>query len=537
MALCAGDKLRKQLDPGCKLSRRQPIDEGHQHGRRIGYMAVPDLPIVYHVFAHHDCMHNQYVSIHNRVCGRVPVPNRDKMAELSQYMRVIGRSLGTVAAWDLERTVDHYHGAKRIRYAEAAERYRAYGLTRDNAAVKMFIKCEKIKFVPGEGKRNPDPRAIQYRDPVYAIKLATYLKPIEEKVYQLRGNRLNGLPPDRVIGKGLNQGQRAALLRKKWERFDDPVALSLDASRFDQHVSYDHLLAEHGLYAQMHNDPNFLRMLTWQLNNAVTTSRGIRYRTRGKRMSGDMNTALGNCVLMVSMLGLFFKDRAIKWDCIDDGDDILLIIERCDLHLFLIDGGVSPLEVHFAELGMTLKIESHTDQFEKIEWCQSQPICVNGEWKFIRNPAKVLSGALVGNKWLQMKTLESRKALANTIGLCEAILNDGVPVLSNFARAIIRNADTKKQAKIDNAEQLVYRLRREIGKSWLREIPVVVATPITDETRLSFERAFGISVDEQMHWEQCLDNWAFSLEDPLTMPEPVDLDHWTWEAEDLEVSL
>jgi hypothetical protein len=501
-------------------------------------MAVPDLPIVYHVFAHHDCMHNQYVSIHNRVCGKVPETDPATMRKLAAYMRKLGRSIGTVAAWDLERTVDHYHGAKRIRYAKAAEDYRAYGLTRSSAAVKMFIKCEKIKFVPGESKRNPDPRAIQYRDPVYAIKLATYLKPIEEKVYQLRGNRLNGLPPDRVIGKGLNQSQRAELLRRKWERFDDPVAISLDASRFDQHVSYWHLLAEHGLYAQIHNDPTFLQLLSWQLNNSVTTSRGIRYQTLGKRMSGDMNTALGNCVLMVSMLGLFFEDKSLKWDCLDDGDDILLIVERADLGLFLPeDGRSSPLENHFMLLGMTLKIESHTDVFEKIEWCQSQPICVNNEWKFIRNPAKVLSGALVGNKWLQMKTLESRRALANTIGLCEAILNNGVPVLSTFARAIIRNADTTKQAKVDNAEQLIYRLRREVGKSWLSSIPVVTAAPITDETRLSFQKAFDIDVDTQILWESCLDDWHFDLDDPLEMPGPIDSELWTWEAEDLEVSL
>jgi len=499
-------------------------------------MAVPDLPIIYKVFAHHDCTHNQYVSISNRVCGEVPVPTKQAMTRLASLMRKVGRSLGPVATWTLERAVDHYHGPKRIRYAEAADKLRAYGLTRNNAAVKMFIKCEKIKFLLGDQKKNPDPRAIQYRDPIYAIKLATYLKPIEEKVYQLRGNRLNGLPPSRVIGKGLNQAQRASLLREKWERFDDPVALSLDASRFDQHVSYWHLLCEHGLYAQMCNDPVFLEMLTWQLNNSVTTSRGIRYRTLGKRMSGDMNTALGNCVLMVCMLASFFVDRKIKWDCLDDGDDILLIVERADLGQFL-SAGKSPLEEHFADLGMTLKIESHTDIFEKIEWCQSQPVCVDGVWKFIRNPAKVMSGALVGNKWLQMRTEDSRRALANTIGMCEAILNDGVPVLSSFAHAIMRNAKTTRQVKLDQAEQLIYRLRRELGKTWLSKIPVVTAAPVADETRLSFSLAFGIDVDEQMRWEEALDEWEFSFDEPKQMPCPVDVQAWTWEAEDLEVSL
>ena len=450
------------------------------------------------------------------------------MTRLEQYMRRVGRSLGTSGVWSLDQVVTHYHGSKRERYREAADNYRANGLTRRDAAVKMFIKCEKIKY--SDAKRNPDPRAIQYRNPVYAVVLATYLKPLEEKVYRMRGNRLNKLPPTRLIGKGLNQSDRAGLLREKWERFHNPVAVFLDASRFDQHVSHMHLKAEHALYRAMNNDPEFAQILSWQIINKVTTTRGIKYTTLGKRMSGDMNTALGNCVLMVCMLALYFEDKDWMWDCLDDGDDICVIVESGNLSRFLGEVGN-----HFQLLGMDLKVDGFTEVFEEIEWCQCRPVNVGGTWKFIRSPAKVMSGALVGNKWVQMVSERSRRALANTIGLCEAILNQGVPVLSAFAQAIVRNAATARQAKIDQAEQLIYRVRREIGKSWLSTIPVVESACITTQSRHSFSKAFGIDIDTQLRWESKLDGWTFGFGEPEPQSWPISMKGWTWEAEDVEV--
>lgn len=525
-AVCAHGARLIPLARGCELSSRQPPDQGNQHRRRIGYLAVPNLPMVYDVFAHHDCMHNQLVSIHNRVCGLRPamVCRRDYMMDrLKVYLRRLGRSLGTVGPWSLDRVVQHYTGPKRRRYSEAADTYRAYGLTRKNASVKMFIKCEKIKFSPD--KPNPDPRAIQYRDPVYAVVLATFLKPIEEVVYRMKGNRLNRLPPHRVIAKGLNQAQRALLLRTKWERFADPVCMSLDASRFDQHVSDKHLEAEHALYKVMLPDGFFAQLLSWQVKNNVTTSKGVKYKTFGKRMSGDMNTALGNCIIMIGQLALFFENSTLKWDCLDDGDDILLIVERSSVPAIRAN-----IEHHFASLGMQLKVESVTSVFEEIEFCQSRPVCIDGTWKFIRNPAKVMSGALVGQKWLTMPSPRSRRKLANTIGLCEAILNKGVPVLQAFAQAIMQNANTTGQVRLDQAEQLIFRVRAEIGKTSLERLPYTPPALISDDTRLSFSRAFGITVDEQLWCEAWLESWKFGFHGEDLQPAPINVPNWCWES-------
>lgn len=491
-------------------------------------MAVPNLPVVVPIFAHHDCLCNQLTAISNRVCGVVPQPRPDAIRRLMTYARLLGKSLGFYGESTTEEFLSHYSGPKYRRYQEAAEDVAFLGLSRKDAQVKMFIKCEKIYYT--SDKPNPDPRAIQFRDPKYAVAFGKYLKPLERRIYALRGNRLNKLPPTRIIGKGLNQRDRALLLVEKMDRFRNPLVLSLDMSRFDQHVSHELLQCEHAVYRAMNSDPEFSRLLDWQLRNTVVTTKGIKYVTRGKRMSGDMNTAVGNCLISVMMIAELMGRLGCPWDALDDGDDLLLIIEQ-DMR-----ETVYPLlEPHFLDLGMELKVEGEATCVEQVEWCQGHPVNVDGRWVFIRNPKKVLSGALVSNKWIQMKSESSKRALANTIGLCELILNHGVPVLQAFALAIMRNANTDKQILLLKSEQLGYRVYKEIGKSRAGKIPKYQPLPIADSTRLSFAKAFGISIDQQMWYENYLDQWSFGFDDLLELPTPIAVNSWLWESEMLEV--
>jgi hypothetical protein len=439
-------------------------------------------------------------------------------------MAKIARSLPKVTPWSLDKVVMSYHGSKRRRYEEAAREYRAYGLTKDQAGVKMFIKCEKIKF--SEDKENPDPRAIQYRNPVFAVAMAQYIKAIEEVVYQLRGNRMNNLPRTRVFGKNLNSKEKAELLYEKMQGFDKPVVMSLDASRFDQHFDVGHLLLLHKFYLTLLNDPFFRWTLSCTIKNKVVSTKGLKYTAKGGRMSGDMDTALGACLLMFNLLGCFFEGKNIKWDCLDDGDDILLIIEESAFK----NGLSEQLTQHFYELGQVIKVENVTTEIEKVVWCQASPVMLNDGYKFIRNPSKVLSGALVGPKWTQMHSEAARRALTNTIGLGEAHLNRGVPVLQAFAHCLIRNAATTRQVKIDRSDSLFYKVRHELGKTQLLYIPPVEPGPISDQTRQSFADAFGITVTEQLHYEKYFESWKINFGQPTLQLPPVDVRRWYWEA-------
>jgi hypothetical protein len=377
----------------------------------------------------------------------------------------------------------------------------------------MFVKFEKLN----SNKVNPDPRAIQYRHPKYCVALGQYLKPMEHRIYRLKGDG-KVLPRSRVIGKGLSQTQRARLLESKMSEFRNPVVLSLDASRFDKHVSYELLLIEHMFYLGMCNDPLFRMLLSWQLKNYGVSSRNIRYVAHGKRMSGDMNTALGNCVLMILMVSTIMF--GFFYDILDDGDDCLLIVEEKDLQWCL-----DNLPAEFLEFGMVLKIEHVARIIEHVEWCQCNPVRVGNHYKFIRDPHKVMSTALGGSKYFT--SAGARRKLVNTIGMSELILNLGVPVLQEYALALMRNADTDQHLRLDEVDATYYRVHRELKALNLKQLCKVNPTPISDASRTSFALAFGMCIQDQLELEQFFKSWCFDIDSQEDMVSDVCVPTWT----------
>jgi hypothetical protein len=71
-----------------------------------------------------------------------------------------------------------------------------------------------------------------------------YVKRIEKQVYKIIAKVFDAV----TVFKGLNAAKSATALRAHWDHFDDPVAIPLDASRFDQHVSEAALKYDHPFY-------------------------------------------------------------------------------------------------------------------------------------------------------------------------------------------------------------------------------------------------------------------------------------------------
>jgi hypothetical protein len=416
-----------------------------------------------------------------------------------------------------------YGGAKRTRYLNATDDVMSFGVSKSDSTIKMFVKSERIQ--PDEAKPNPDPRAIQFRNARYCVELARYLKPIEEHLYALSGVGV-GVPPSRAIAKGLNQVERAGLLAEKMSRFDDPVVVSLDASRFDQHVDRELLVIEHSVYLSCCLDAFFALLLSWQLSNKCFSSRGIKYKVSGKRMSGDMNTALGNCLLMIIML-VAFMVWCRKWDVLDDGDDVLVIIERRDLPRLL-----ATVKKEFLKFGHEMKVENVASRMENVVFCQSQSIEFRtGDYKFVRNPWKVMSCAMTGVKYFNQ--VGARAKLLYSIGLCELILGLGVPVLQEYALAILRNCGVGKGLELPVDRSLMSRVRREMRGLGLRTLERVDPQPISMCARVSFEVAFGMTVQEQIRVETLLGSWSFSLEGGIDLPEEWNVPRWDFVPTDL----
>jgi len=527
-AVCSQGKQLKNLAYGCKVVRVPP-QILCTHKRLFWRAAIPDVFGFYRPNCHHGCVMNEWISIHNRVCGEVPEPTPQGLRSLAKTADYIARKLGVHETRPLDELPLHYFGSKRTKYQQTVEDLKVYPAVPKDSHIKAFIKAEKTNY---GAKENPDPRMIQARSMRYNCCVAQYLKPIEESIYRRWKSDYTNLP---MVGKCLNQYERATLLQKKLEHFKNPVIVSLDASRFDQHVSREQLELEHRVYRRCNRDPEFARLLYQQLDNTCFTSNGIKYKTRGKRMSGDMNTACGNCLVMLMMVITVMRKLGIhKWDALDDGDDCLLIFEKHHLKLFQ-----SRCDALFLSFGHEIKVENIAYHINDVEWCQCKPIeYLPGKWKFSRKFDKVVSTTLTGVKhWSQSES--HRRAYVNTLGQCELILSLGVPILQEFGIALMRNAATEELVAIEENDSVTYRTFRELRQFNLRAISKIKPKPVSIEARISFERAFGIPIELQETYERMLRQWTFSLDRVISFGQ-----EWTseggWHAEcvpQYEVSL
>jgi len=295
----------------------------------------------------------------------------------SDFKRKFKRLVSPTAPLTPEQFVGSYKGRQRTCYEKALKSLRERLFRKQDAYIRYFVKCEKVNFTL---KRNPAPRGISPRSPRYHVMLGPYIKRVEKKIYRLTKTIFDST----VIFKGLNASQSATEMRSHWDHFDDPVAIGLDASRFDQHVSFEALKFEHSFYKMFYPKDKLLsRLLGLQLVNkgfAYCKDGKLTFKLKGGRMSGDMNTGLGNCLLMVAMVHSYCRAVGItKFRLANNGDDCVLIIEQRDYRK------TQTLDTWFLEMGFTMKREAPVKVFEEIEFCQTHPVWTPDGYVMVRN--------------------------------------------------------------------------------------------------------------------------------------------------------
>lgn len=500
-ALDTGSSISTEFKPGCWL-RLPPLDCSMR--RHIVRIVPPNIDLLdpYKCFAHSSCPCNEAVSCAGRVIGVVPVPTMEGMMSLRLTMRTIMRTLPHVGRMSQEAFLKRYTGRRRSRYTKAAESLELRPLSQADANIQAFVKVEKLDPT---AKRCPDPRMIQYRNARYGIELGTYLRPMEHQIYRLKSKR--GL---RVIGKGLTLNERATLLKEKMDVFNSPLVLSIDASRFDKHVGVEHLRLEHSVYRHMNSDPHLRELLKQQLNNLCFTRGGCVYRCVGGRMSGDMNTAVGNCLLMYCMAMTATARLNVDAELLVDGDDTLIICDVSD------EGRLDGLTQEFLQYGMEIKLENRAVEMEQVTWCQSKPIYDGSSWRFIRDPRKVLSTYCAGGAlW---NDLNVRKDVYYSMGYALLAQNYGIPIMQEFALKLMSSGG-KICKEFYNSEL------------WLRTLieskeHKVAPERVNPTTRLSFQEAWGFDPTEQMWVEQAIAEWELPYGSGQRVA-PEILDGWT----------
>lgn len=412
-----------------------------------------------------------------------PTPSRSTIESLlkpfrNKFLRMFGCRPSRISP---EQFVEMYTGRKRSIYEGAKDVYLSRGVERKDAYSCMFVKMEKV---------NPDkaPRCIQPRGIVYNLALGLYLKHIEHHCYSVI-QRVFG-DPDPVVMKGFNADQVGQIIANKWHSFKSPIAIGLDATKFDMHVSAAMLGWEHELYLNLYNhDPELRKLLSWQMHNkgfGYAYDGKLKYQVEGKRFSGDMNTALGNCIIMCAMIYTYAKERGIALSLINNGDDCVVIMEKEEQLKFC-----NGLDEWFLQLGFRMTTEAPVNIIEQIEFCQAHPVLVNGNYRMVRNfnTAREKDSMCL----LPHRSLELMKMWVHAVGECGLALCSGIPVMQSMYS---RFMDWGVKSNICNSLQL------QSGARFLSVGMESKWTPVRSDTRVSFWLAFGITPDEQVALEQ-----------------------------------
>jgi hypothetical protein len=386
--------------------------------------------------------------------------------------------------------VNCYRGAKRRIYWNAFVSLLRVPLNRKDAELRPFTKFEKQSLFKA-------PRIINPRSPRYNLVLGKYLKKAE-KLYYKAINLAWGDRTAHTVIKGLNVFESAAVMRAKWDCFHEPVAVGLDASKFDMHVSVEALRFEHSFYNLVFDSAELAWLLELQVHNkgrAYCPDGTVDFTMPGTRASGDLNTSLGNCVLMCALIWAMCKQLGVVAELANNGDDCVLIMESGDLERTL-----AAVPGYFARYGFRMVVEEPVYVFEEIEFCQAHPVWLGDAWAMVRNVRTCLQkdpmclvpiqNNKVWRKWLW------------AVGVCGQAVVPGCPVLQSFYRAFERSgvkSTARFRERVFRHTSMMERMEGLSGEG----------RAVTAESRSSFYRATGVMPDYQIALERYFD--AFEI--------------------------
>jgi hypothetical protein len=386
-----------------------------------------------HILAgHHITTHNNSIANLCRGVGeRVlytnknldrPIKEKNGVFEkrLHHYRDQLVKMIGRRSSVTYDQFVDFYSGRRRQIYSEAAASLVSNPVCPRDAYLKTFVKAEKLNL---DIKADPVPRVIQPRDPRYNVEVGRFLRPLEKDVY----DAIDKLFDSPTIMSSYNSYSQARILRNKWDNYYKPVCIGLDASRFDQHVSAQALRFEHSIYDSIFKSKKLAWLLEMQIHNRGTARAKdgwFPYHKTGSRMSGDMNTSLGNKLLMCLMAKSFIDSHNVECSFANNGDDCLIILDKRNLHK------LANLDKYFKDFGFKIVREDPVYEFEQVEFCQTKPVKVNGTWRMVRNYKTCLSKDVtcvnLGHR------VDQYEAWLYDVGVCGMSVAGDVPVLGAF---------------------------------------------------------------------------------------------------------
>jgi hypothetical protein len=224
--------------------------------------------------------------------------------------------------------------------------------------------------------------------------------------------------------------------------------------------------------------------------------KGFWYTIDATRMSGEMNTSLGNGFTNLMALLFLFRNR----------DDVQMVIEGDDSLVSFI--GDHPVERDFESVGLTIKI-SVRDRLNQTGFCQ---LMFDEEDRInVSDPVE----ALVSFAWTSRAYVGARKsrlsALLRSKSLSYLHQYPGCPVIQSLALYGLRiTKDVDIAGFIENERSLSMWERQQLrdAESALRKYSAQQAfmKQVPLNTRLLVQERFGMTIETQIAIERYLDS-------------------------------
>nr|WKV33732.1 MAG: RNA-dependent RNA polymerase [Riboviria sp.] len=480
------------------------------------YLKLSPHPSLNNMSVHSGCLHNEVRSLEGRVLR--PTYEMDPMAckYLNYTAKVWGASLQCLPYFPMEGLLFTFPRHRRRAYLQGLLSLLDSPIQERDAFITAFVKCEKIDVLGKDG----DPRMIQARSIRWNLELGRFTRVIEHQLYTLK-DRV-GLP---LVAKGRNPTQRASDLALKWNQFRQPVALCLDLSRWDMHVRRGLLEAVKTFYLQVMPSEHLAWLISHMVVNRGVTANGARYVRADGVTSGDMTTALGNCLAVCLMLRAM---RQIRSDVItgkgvshtssngqtedmlgdwktmigalkqtmsdfleyDDGDDHTFMCESTDAPHYQ-----TAIECWYRLCGHKLTVEGVATTLDGIVFCQSRPLLTSRGWLMVSNPKKTLCNAFMVPPQA-LGSLAQVKRYLQEVFVGRAIVHAGEPYLGPmFARLANFSSADLSLVKTDAFRMKFTGMWLGVGRYGNEDLRDLVAksnAAITSETKARYCELWGM---------------------------------------------
>lgn len=480
--VCCQGRTLTPLPNGARIISIPPTPCDHRHN--IYRVAGIELPLKQNFGCYFGCLQNELVALHNRhLVRRLEPDSRTVRAVAAHWIEAFPTWRVFVHSTE-EQVIANTCQSKRERVRLAFKKYHEEGWLPKDAFIRMFVKHEKGEDDVNKPLEEGDPRAIQYRSFKHTSLFKKVLHPFEHRLWKLGQNLEERAPMrERIFSKCMNPISIAQNLRHGWDQMSDPVADLWDVSRMDAHM--------HALLRECIEFPTYRKgthgfepYLACMRRNKCFSKSGIKYEMEYTMCSGEACTSSGDSIVMAA--ALYYMYRNVKRHILVCGDDTVVIRERS-----------AQVDDIFTGLGLPVKREE-ADLFEHVEFCQSRPVSVDGVWRMVRNPDRVLGRGPLCVKTFSGGDKPYRDWLAS-VGVGELESGAGVPVVQAFATAAMQLGNPRPHFVREYLEN-----KRTCG---LRD-----PTEVSETTRASFWLAWGISPESQRALERLVAEMVVSVE-------------------------